>query len=83
MGSLPYFYFVISMNSKKRVQFDFSNESLRRLDNLVLKTGVNTRAELIRRALALYSEILEAEDRKAKVLFREPDGTLIQIVAHF
>jgi len=42
-------------DSKARVQFDFSKESLNKLDILVTKTGVSTRAELIRRALALYS----------------------------
>lgn len=71
------------VESKARVQFDFSKESLKKLDDLVQKTGASTRAELIRRALALYTEVLEAEDRKAKILFREKDGTLIQLMPHF
>jgi metal-responsive CopG/Arc/MetJ family transcriptional regulator len=69
--------------NKARVQFDFSKESLLKLDDLVNKTGASTRAELIRRALALYSEVLLAEDRKAKLLFREADGTMIQLMPHF
>jgi metal-responsive CopG/Arc/MetJ family transcriptional regulator len=68
---------------KTRVQFDFSNDSLKRLDKLVIKTGATTRAELIRKALALYSEVLDAEERSAKFMFRESDGTLVQLVPHF
>jgi metal-responsive CopG/Arc/MetJ family transcriptional regulator len=68
---------------KARVQFDFSKDSLRKLDELVESTGASTRAELIRRALGLYSEVLSANRRNAKLLFREEDGTLIQLVAHF
>jgi len=74
----------MNAENKARVQFDFSKESLRKLDNLVNKTGAITRAELIRRALAVYTEIIDAEDRKAKLLFREPDGTTIQLIPpHF
>jgi len=74
---------IMKTENKARVQFDFSKESLNKLDNLVIKTGVSTRAELIRRALSLYSEIVEAENRNAKLVIREKDGTMIQLVPHF
>lgn len=68
---------------KARVQFDFSKESLDKLDEIVEKVNASTRAEVIRRALTLFTEVLAAEQRGAKVLFREKDGTLIQIMPLF
>jgi Arc/MetJ-type ribon-helix-helix transcriptional regulator len=68
---------------KARVQFDFSKESLDKLDEIVKSVDASTRAEVIRRALTLFTEILAAESRGAKVLFREKDGTLIQLMPLF
>lgn len=70
-------------DEKARVQFDFSKESLEKLDEIVSSVGASTRAEVIRRALMLYTEVLEAEKRGTKLLFRDPDGTLIQIMPLF
>lgn len=39
---------------KERVQFDFSPEALKRLDDIKEKTGAATRAETVRNALRLY-----------------------------
>ena len=68
---------------KARVQFDFSKESLDKLDEIVEKVNASTRAEVIRRALTLFTEILAAEKRGAKVMFREQDGTLVQVMPLF
>jgi hypothetical protein len=68
---------------KARVQFDFSKQSLDKLDEIVEKVNASTRAEVIRRALTLFTEILAAEKRGAKVLLREQDGTLIQLMPLF
>ncbi|HEV2705900.1 MAG TPA: ribbon-helix-helix protein, CopG family [Pyrinomonadaceae bacterium] len=68
---------------KARVQFDFSKEALDKLDEIVEKVNASTRAEVIRRALTLFTEVLAAEQRGAKVLFREKDGTLIQLMPLF
>lgn len=68
---------------KARVQFDFSKESLDKLDEIVERVNASTRAEVIRRALTLFTEVLAAEQRGAKVLFREQDGTLIQLLPLF
>jgi hypothetical protein len=65
------------------VQFDFSRASLAKLDEIVSLVNATTRAEVIRRALTLYTEVLEAEKRGTKILFREADGTLIQILPLF
>ena len=48
---------------KARVQFDFSRESLAKLDEIKSLVSASTRAEVIRRALTLYTEVLEAERR--------------------
>lgn len=69
--------------TKTRIQFDFSNESLQRLDKLVTETGATTRAELIRNALSLYAEVVEAQDRGAKLMLKEKDGTVVQLILHF
>ena len=42
------------MKQKERVQFDFSLEALKRLDEIKEKTGASTRAETVRNALRLY-----------------------------
>jgi metal-responsive CopG/Arc/MetJ family transcriptional regulator len=66
-----------------RVQFDFSRESLAKLDEIVSSVNARTRAEVIRRALTLYTEVLEAQNRGAKMFFREADGTMVQILPLF
>lgn len=68
---------------KARVQFDFSKESLAKLDELVKTTNAMTRAEVIRKALILMTEVLDAQERGAKLLFKESDGTLIQLMPLF
>ena len=73
----------IATEEKARVQFDFSRESLEKLDEIVSTVNASTRAELIRRALTLYTEVLEANKRGAKIFFRESDGTLVQLMPLF
>ena len=68
---------------KARVQFDFSKESLAKLDELVKTTNAMTRAEVIRKALTLMTEVLDAHERGAKLLLKESDGTLIQLMPLF
>lgn len=71
------------MQDKARVQFDFSNESLAKLDEIVKTVNATTRAEVIRRALTLYTEVLDAQQRGARMYFREPDGSLVQVLPLF
>lgn len=42
---------------KTRVQFDFTNEQLARLDGLVHRMGAASRAEVVRRALHLMDRV--------------------------
>jgi hypothetical protein len=69
-----------SAKGKSRVQFDLSKESLKKLDEIAEVVGASTRAEVIRRALFLYTEALEARSRGAEVFFHEADGTLIKVL---
>lgn len=70
-------------STKMRVQFDFSRESLAKLDELVSAVNATTRAELIRRALVLFSTIIDAEAQGGKIYIREPDGELVRITHLF
>lgn len=69
-----------SGSEKARVQFDFSKESLDKLDEIKDTVNATTRAEVIRHALKLFTEVLEAEKRGAQVVFRESDGTQTRLM---
>jgi hypothetical protein len=66
--------------ARVRVQFDFSKASLERLDELQSRLQAHTRAEVLRHALQLFTECVEARGRGADVLIREPDGSLTKLV---
>lgn len=67
-------------NDMVRVQFDFSREALTTLDNLVQALNVKTRAEVIRRALEVYIDLLDAKGKRARVYVEEEDGTRTRII---
>lgn len=69
-----------SKNGMVRVQFDFSEEALDVLDDLLKDLNVKTRAEVIRRALEVFIELREAKGKKAKVYIEEQDGTRTRIL---
>lgn len=52
-----------SKSRNKRVQFDFDEEDLARLDDLVRSVHAPTRAAVIRGALALYREWAEVRSQ--------------------
>lgn len=63
-------------SSKKiRVQFDFTEESLANLDNLVEVFGASSRAEIIRRSLTLLSDALEEAQNGRKLGFKDSEGS--------
>ena len=67
-------------SGKVRIQFDFSRDSLARLDEIVEGTFAASRAEVIRRALTLYSEVVRASRRDAQLQIVEPDGGLTRLL---
>lgn len=71
------------MSEKKRLQFDFSEEGLRELDELQEITGLPTRAELIRHALRLLQWTIEETSSKGATLLLEKDGRIREVVFPF
>ena len=73
-------------NAKQRIQFDFTPESMTRLENLKEKTDATTKAEVVRNALRLYewfvsqvdpNNIVEIKDKEGETLFKIPVSTLL------
>jgi metal-responsive CopG/Arc/MetJ family transcriptional regulator len=52
----------MNTKSKERLQFDFSTEALKRLDDIKDKTDASTRAETVREALRLYEWLVNEVD---------------------
>lgn len=67
-------------SKKVRLQFDFSEESLAKFDALAKRMGAHTRAEAFRKVLIFYNEVDEAEQRGAKFMLQEQDGTFTRII---
>ena len=53
----------------KRVQFDFSEESVKSLDTIVEKTRSVSRAEVVRKALRLYDYSIRRHDEGYRMQF--------------
>ena len=52
----------MTTKNKERLQFDFSTEALKRLDDIKTKTDASTRAETVRKALRLYEWFVSEMD---------------------
>lgn len=66
----------ISKMAKKRVQFDFSERALTRLDEIVSLSGANSRAEAIRHALQWYEWLVKLHEEGHK-FYAKPKGEKI------
>ena len=73
-------------NTKQRIQFDFTTESMKRLENLKEKTDATTKAEVVRNALKLYEWFVtqidpnftvEIKDEENNTIFRIPANRLM------
>ncbi len=73
-------------SSKQRVQFDFSPEALRRLEDLKKHVDASTKAEVIRNALKVYEwfvtqidpeAVIEVKDKEGNIVFRIPVKVLL------
>jgi metal-responsive CopG/Arc/MetJ family transcriptional regulator len=58
----------------KRLQFDFTDEAVERLDELRQRCGASSRAEVVRRALMLLEFITNCEASGEKVSIRTAKG---------
>jgi hypothetical protein len=55
---------------KRRLQFDFSEDAVTRLDELATRLDASSRAEVVRRALLLLDRVMDAEKAGGTVLVR-------------
>lgn len=70
---------------KQRVQFDFSVEALKRLEEMQERLDASTKAEVVRNALKWYEWFIkqdpegtiEVQDKEGKSLFRIPVKALL------
>ncbi|HWR97290.1 MAG TPA: ribbon-helix-helix protein, CopG family [Candidatus Methanoperedens sp.] len=62
------------MIDKVRLQFDFSQEAVDKLDELKDRLGASSRAEVIRRALALMDRVSTSSQAGAEITIKSPKG---------
>ncbi len=74
------------INTRQRVQFDFSPEALKRLEAMQELLEAPTKAEVVRSALKVYDWLLtqidpestiEVQDKEGKAQFRIPMKVLL------
>jgi hypothetical protein len=61
-------------NEKIRLNLDISREVRNCLDDLQAKTQLSSVADVVRRALALLSLVVDNEKSGGKLVFRKSDG---------
>jgi len=66
-------------NGYKKLQFDFSEDAVERLDDLVKKTDSASRAEVVRSSLKLYEYAIEMLNSGYTLNF-EKDGNTVTVV---
>jgi metal-responsive CopG/Arc/MetJ family transcriptional regulator len=64
---------------RQRFDVRMPKELADQLDTLSSETGY-TRAEIFRRAVALYKEAKEVERKNGKVIFKDANGSLSQVL---
>lgn len=63
--------------TKERLQFDFSTEALKRLDDIKAKASHSTRAETVREALRLYEWLVNEVDPSYSIKIYDQDSKLL------
>ncbi len=62
---------------KERLQFDFSSEALKRLDEIKEKTEATTRAETVRDALRVYEWLVNEVESDSTIKIFDKKNKLI------
>ena len=65
---------------KRRLQFDFTPGAVEQLDALQERLGASTRAEVVRKALALLDHTVQAQEKGGALVVRTPDGREKELV---
>lgn len=68
---------------KKRLQFDFAPEAYAEIEALQEKTGLTTKAEVIRHALRCLQWIVEVQDEGSAILVIDRDDRQKEVVFPF
>ena len=63
----------------KRLQFEFSEDAVNRLDNIVYETDSATRAEAVRNALRLYDYVIRQVSKGYSMYFENEEGRKHQV----
>ena len=64
----------------KRIQFDFDVKAAARLDELTGVLGASSRAEVVRRALALLDVVSNAQQAGESIYIKSKDGQLREVI---
>jgi hypothetical protein len=62
------------VNTKQKVQFEFTSDALRRLDGLKDEVEASTRAEVVRNALKLYEWFVAQAKANRIIDVQDEDG---------
>ena len=60
---------------RHRLSIDIDTRAKRLVDELTVRSGGITNAELFRRSLALYNAVLTHKEQNGAIVFRHEDGT--------
>jgi predicted transcriptional regulator len=60
--------------NKKRLQFDFSDEAVERIDFIAEKMNASSRAEVIRRSLEILDNIIKWKESGGELILKEKNG---------
>jgi len=71
------------MKPKIRVQFDFFEEEIERLDELKEMTQASTRAETVREALQVYAWFVKSMEPESTVRITDKENNLVTIFKGF
>jgi metal-responsive CopG/Arc/MetJ family transcriptional regulator len=61
-------------DARRRLQFDFSDRAVERLDEMVQLMGASSRAEVVRRALLLMDHVLVQQSHGSTLQLISPSG---------
>ena len=68
---------------KQRVQFYFEPDAVEALDELQDKTGLSTRAEVVRYGLRVFEWLVDEIQGENEVLIRKPNGDVQGLLLPF
>lgn len=68
---------------KHRVQFYFEPEAVKALDEMQVRTGLASRAEVVRYGLRFFEWLLDETEEGSQIVVRRPNGELEGVLLPF